>query len=66
MRIFLKFAIKKLAEKTAKSLCEVLKRGRLHKLSIQCQVDLFDKSVQPILLLLYMDVNSVDFTNLEW
>ena len=40
----------KLAEKATKALYEVLKRGRLHNLSIQCHLDLFDKIVQPILL----------------
>jgi hypothetical protein len=29
---------------------EVLKKGRLHNLSIQCQLDIFDKTVKPILL----------------
>jgi hypothetical protein len=29
---------------------EVLKRGRLHNLSMQCQLDIFDKTVKPILL----------------
>ena len=29
---------------------EVLKKGRLHNLSIKCQLDLFDKTVKPILL----------------
>jgi hypothetical protein len=37
-------------DKATKALYEVLKRGRLHNLSIQCQLDLFDKIVQPILL----------------
>ena len=40
----------KLAEKATKALYEVLKRGRLHNLSIQCHLDLFDKIDQPILL----------------
>jgi hypothetical protein len=29
---------------------EILKKGRLHNLSIQCQLDIFDKTVKPILL----------------
>ena len=29
---------------------EVLKKGRLHNLSIQCQLNIFDKTVKPILL----------------
>ena len=29
---------------------EVLKRGKVHNLSIQCQLDLFDKIIKPILL----------------
>jgi hypothetical protein len=29
---------------------EVLKRGKIHNLSIQCQLDLFDKIIKPILL----------------
>ena len=37
-------------DKATKALYEVLKRGRLHNLSIQCQLDLFDKIVQPMLL----------------
>ena len=40
----------KLAEKATKALYEVFKRGRLHNLSIQCHLHLFDKIVQPILL----------------
>ena len=40
----------KLAEKAKKALYEVLKRGKLHNLSIQCHLDLFDKIDQPILL----------------
>lgn len=45
-----KIAIQKLAEKATKALYEVLKKGRFHNLSVQCQLDLFDKIVQPILL----------------
>ena len=29
---------------------EVLKLGRMHNLSIPCQLDLFDKMVKPVLL----------------
>ena len=29
---------------------DILKKGRLHNLSIECQLQLFDKVVQPILL----------------
>ena len=29
---------------------EVLKRGRTHSLSVECQLELFDKMVKPILL----------------
>ena len=29
---------------------EILKRGKLHNLSISCQLDLFDKVVKTILL----------------
>ena len=43
-------AMHKLAEKATKALYEVLKRGRLHNLSIQCHLVLFDKIVQSILL----------------
>ena len=45
-----KTAKQKLVDKATKALYEVLKRGRFHNLSIQCQLDLFDKIVQPILL----------------
>jgi hypothetical protein len=30
--------------------CEVLKMGRMYKLSIKCLLDLFDKMIKPILL----------------
>jgi hypothetical protein len=30
-------------EKATKAMFEVLKRGKIHNLSIQCQLDLFDK-----------------------
>jgi hypothetical protein len=29
---------------------DVLKRGKIHSLSIQCQLDLFDKMIKPMLL----------------
>jgi hypothetical protein len=29
---------------------EVLKRGRTHNLSVECQLELFDKMVKPMLL----------------
>ena len=37
-------------EKATKAMFEVLKRGKIHNLSIQCQLDLFDKIITPILL----------------
>jgi len=42
--------IKKQAEKVTKAMFEVLKRGRTHNLSIECQLELFNKMVKPILL----------------
>ena len=33
-----------------KHMFEVLKRGKIHNLSIQCQLDLSDKIIKPILL----------------
>ena len=42
--------IKKQAEKATKAMFEVLKRGRTHNLSIECQLELFNKMVKPILL----------------
>jgi hypothetical protein len=36
-------AIKKQAEKATKAMFEVLKRGRTHNLSIECQFELFNK-----------------------
>jgi hypothetical protein len=35
------------AEKAIKAMYEVIKEGRKHKLSISCQLDLFDKLVKP-------------------
>ena len=43
-------AKKDLVNKGTKAMYEVLKKGRLHNLSIQCQLDIFDKAVKPILL----------------
>ena len=37
-------------EKATKAMFEVLKRGKMHNLSIQCPLDLFDKIIKPILL----------------
>jgi hypothetical protein len=42
--------IKKQAEKATKAMFEVLKRGRTHNLSIECQLELFSKMLKPILL----------------
>jgi hypothetical protein len=39
-----------LSEKAIKAMYEVIKKGRKHNLSISCQLDLFDKLVNPILL----------------
>ena len=39
-------------DKATKALYEVLKLGRVHNLSINCQLDIFDKMVKPILLYL--------------
>jgi hypothetical protein len=39
-----------LADKALKAMYEVLKIGRMHKLSIKCLLDLFDKMIKPILL----------------
>ena len=41
---------KSLAQKATKAMFDVLKKGRLHNLSIKCQLDLFDKMVLPFLL----------------
>jgi hypothetical protein len=43
-------AITKQAEKAKQAMYEVLKRGRTHNLSVECQLELFDKIVKPILL----------------
>ena len=43
-------AITKQAEKAKQAMYEVLKRGRTHNLSVECQIELFDKMVKPILL----------------
>jgi hypothetical protein len=39
-----------LVNKGIKAMYEVLRKGRIHNLSIKCQLDLFDKIVKPILL----------------
>jgi hypothetical protein len=39
-----------LADKALKAMYEVLKMGRMHKLSIKCLLDIFDKMIKPILL----------------
>ena len=43
-------AIKSQADKGRRAMYEILKKGKLHKLSISCQLDIFDKVVKPILL----------------
>jgi hypothetical protein len=49
LQIFLdKF--KHLSDKALKAMYEVLKMGRLYKLSVKIQLDLFDKMIKPILL----------------
>jgi hypothetical protein len=45
-----KTAEQKLVDKATKTSYEVLKKGNLHNLSIECQLDLFDKTVQPVLV----------------
>jgi hypothetical protein len=39
-------AKKDLVNKGTKAMYEVLKKGRFHNLSIQCQLDIFDKTVK--------------------
>ena len=39
-----------LVDKATKALYPVLKLGRMYKLKIKCQLDLFDKMVKPTLL----------------
>ena len=41
---------KYLADKALKAMYEVLKMGRLYKLSVKIKLDLFDKMIKPILL----------------
>ena len=41
---------KKMVGKAAKAMYEVLRKVRVHNLSLKCQYDLFDKIVKPILL----------------
>ena len=43
-------AKKKLVNKGIKATYEVLRKGRIHNLSIKCQLHLFDKIVKPMLL----------------
>ena len=43
-------AITKQAEKAKQAMYEVLKRGRTHSLSVECQLELFDIMVKPMLL----------------
>ena len=38
------------ADKATRAMYDILKKGRLHNLSIKCQLELFDKVVKPILL----------------
>jgi hypothetical protein len=45
-----KLAKQKNIEKATKAMCEVIRRGKRHNLSIECVLDLFDKIVKPILL----------------
>jgi hypothetical protein len=41
---------KHLSDKALKAMHEVLKMGRLYKLSVKIQLDLFDKMIKPFLL----------------
>lgn len=41
---------KYLAEKAQKVMYEIMKMGRMYKLSIKLQLQLFDKMIKPILL----------------
>jgi len=43
-------AKKELVNRGTKAMYEVLKRGRLHNLSIKCQLELVDSMVKPIIL----------------
>lgn len=38
------------AEKATRAMYDILRKGRLHNLSLECQLHLFDKVIQPILL----------------
>ena len=40
-------AITKQVEKAKQAMYEVLKRGRTHRLPVECQLELFDKMVKP-------------------
>jgi hypothetical protein len=46
----LSMAEKAQVEKATKAVFEVLKRGKIYNLSIQYQLDLFDKIIKPIIL----------------
>ena len=41
---------KELVNRGTNAMYEVLKRDRLHNLSIKCQLELFDSMVKPIIL----------------
>ena len=41
------------AEKATRAMYDIIRKGKLHNLSIECQLDLFDKIVQPMLLYEY-------------
>jgi hypothetical protein len=43
-------AKKELVNKGIKAMYEVLRKGRIHNLSIKCQLDLFDKIAKSVLL----------------
>ena len=45
-----KLAKQKNIEKATKAMYEVIRRGKIHNLSIECLLDLSDKIVKPILL----------------
>ena len=38
-----------LAEKASKAMYDILNKGRVHNLSVSCQLDLFDKIIIPML-----------------
>jgi hypothetical protein len=50
-------------DKALKAMYEILKMGRMYKLSIKCLLDLFDKMIKHILLYgcaAYYDFHSID------